>query len=143
MKLNEAIKELEQNGYIVEWMSAIDKSQLLDSEKDFSKFADDLNKNVFPYEEWEYKVHAFNNPKHLHSCIEIKLKDKQGYTLNVGTIDYLTIDGKKQFSISPSYKSTMRYGDLPKDEGEWDFIAEEVVEVVEEFIKIKKKDGII
>lgn len=143
MNLNEALKELKKAGYIVEWLSAIHPSQLLDSEKDFSRFADDLNKNVFPYEEWEYEVDAFNNPKHLQSRIEIKLKDKQGHSLNVATIDYLTIDGKKQFSISPSYKSTMRYGELPKNDEEWDFIAEEVCEVVTEFIAIKKKAGII
>ena len=67
MNLNEALKELKKAGYIVEWLSAIHPSQLLDSEKDFSRFADDLNKNVFPYEEWEYEVDAFNNPKHLQS----------------------------------------------------------------------------
>lgn len=141
MKLNEAIKKLEENGYIVEYMSAMQPSQLLPSEKAFRDFARDLNANVFPYEEWDYEVRAYNKPKDMQSCIEIKLKDKQGYTLNVGTIDYFNNDGKYQFSISPSFKETMNYGELPKNDEEWDFMADEVVNLVEEFIKIKKKAG--
>ena len=142
MELNEAIKKLEQCGYIVEYMSAMHPTQLLSSEKAFSDFAKDLNKNVFPDENFGYEVRAYNKPKDLQSCIEIKLKNLEGYTLKVATIDYLTIDGKKQFSISPSYKGTINLGKLPKDD-EWDFVANEIVEVVYEFIKIKKKEGII
>jgi len=143
MELNEAIKKLEQCGYIVEYMSVIHPSQLLSSEKIFSEFANDLNKNVFPGEDFGYEVRAYNKPKHLHSCIEIKLKDLDGYTLKVATIDYLTIDGKKRFSISPSYKSTINLGELPKNDAEWDFVADVIVEIVEEFIKLKKKEGMI
>ncbi len=141
--LTKAIKLLEKTGYIVEHLTPIHPSQLLATEKAFSKFAEDLNKNVFPYEDWKYKVSAVNNPKHLHSCIEIKLKDLDRHSLNVATIDHFIIDGKMQFSISPSYKNTIKLGDLPKNDVEWEFIAEKICEIVDEFIAINKKNGII
>lgn len=143
MKLNEAISKLKNAGLIVEYMSAMQPSQLLPTEKMFREFARDLNANVFPAEDWEYEVRALNRPKDMQSCIEIKLKDKQGHTLNVGTIDYFNNGDEYQFSISPTFKPTMNYGELPKDEEEWDFMADQVVNLVDEFIQLKKQDGVL